>query len=148
MYFAFKSQLSDFIVQEELPFDLAGVGDFFYIFFEKEALNTMDVLMRLCTATDRRRKELGITGLKDKDGMTRQRLSIPRSKVKKIGGETAVLALLNTKVKVLKSGRHDIPLIVGKNRGNRFTIRLRKRAALPLQSRAKLEKNLVQIQKT
>lgn len=35
MYFAFKSQLSDFIVSEILPYELSGEWRFFLYFFWK-----------------------------------------------------------------------------------------------------------------
>ena len=40
MYFAFKTQPEDFIVEELLPFQLSGKGEFLYVFFEKKLVNT------------------------------------------------------------------------------------------------------------
>jgi tRNA(Glu) U13 pseudouridine synthase TruD len=52
------------------------VGDFFYVYFEKSGINTMEVVMELCHELGLLRKELGIAGLKDKDGITAQWISI------------------------------------------------------------------------
>jgi len=70
MYFSFKNQPSDFIVSEILPFELSGNWDFFYIFFEKEKLNTMEIVLWICKNMKLKREQLGIAGLKDKERIT------------------------------------------------------------------------------
>lgn len=82
MYFAFKHQPSDFIVSEILPYELSGNGDFFYIFLEKEKLNTMEIVLWICETMKLKREQLGIAGLKDKEGITKQRLTISQKSLK------------------------------------------------------------------
>ena len=142
MYFAFKSQPSDFIVSEVLPYELSGHGDFFYIFFEKEKLNTMEVVLRICKAMKLKREQLGIAGLKDKEGITKQRISISQKYLKTCGGKDQFLAFLKSKLHILKTDRHHEPLAVGKNKGNHFEIRLRKRERLPAELKSGLESKL------
>lgn len=103
MYFTFKHQPSDFVVNEVLPFKLNGNGDFFYVFFEKERLNTMDILMRICQTTGLKREQIGIAGLKDKEGITKQWLSISRKHLKICGGVSEFSQLLREKVKILST---------------------------------------------
>lgn len=103
MYFAFKSQPSDFVVHEVLPFELSGNGDFLYILFEKEQVNTMDIIMWICESRELKREQLGIAGLKDKEGITRQRLSISKKYLKSCGGASEFLNFLKERVKVLKT---------------------------------------------
>lgn len=148
MYFAFKSQPSDFVVHEVLPFELSGNGDFLYILFEKEQVNTMDIIMWICESRELKREQLGIAGLKDKEGITRQRLSISKKYLKSCGGASEFLNFLKERVKVLKTWRHDAPLAIGKNSGNHFEIRLRWRTLLPEEKRKELEAQLEKSKKT
>lgn len=142
MYFSFKNTVEDFLVEEQLDFSLSGSGDFFYIFFEKEKLNTMDILMEICGKFGVKRDDLWIAGLKDKQGITRQRLSISKKRLKAAGGETQFLDFLKSKVKILETWWHETPLAVGKNKGNRFKIRLRRREELPEEKKKLLEEQL------
>ena len=144
MYFAFKSQPSDFIVSEILPYELSGNGDFFYIFFEKEKLNTMEIVLRICETMKLKREQLGIAGLKDKEGITRQRLTISQKTLKNCWGKDQFLTFLKGKLRILRTWWHDEPLAVGKNKGNHFEIRLRKREALPDKLKLELEAKLKQ----
>lgn len=89
--FSFKQKSQDFIVTEELPFVLAGTGDVFFVFFEKRNLNTMDVVNHICSSCNIPRLTLGIAGLKDKKAITRQRICIYKSALKKIRGEKVFL---------------------------------------------------------
>lgn len=47
MYFAFKDQLEDFIVEELLEQQPSGHGDCLYLWIEKKGINTMDILQHL-----------------------------------------------------------------------------------------------------
>ena len=52
------------------------------IFFEKEKLNTMEIVLWICKNMKLKREQLGIAGLKDKEGITKQRISISKKKLK------------------------------------------------------------------
>jgi tRNA pseudouridine13 synthase len=123
--FSFKQKSQDFIVTEELPFTLAGRGDAFFVFFEKRNLNTMDIVHHLCAAFNLSRLSLGIAGLKDKKAITRQRICIYKSALKKLGGEKAFLESIGEVAKVLKTGRHTTPIGMTTPIQNSFYIRLR-----------------------
>jgi tRNA pseudouridine13 synthase len=92
--FSFKQKSQDFVVTEELPFTLSNTGDVFFAFFEKRNINTMDVVNHICSRHNLSRLSLGIAGLKDKKAITRQRICIYKSALKKIGGEHAFLETL------------------------------------------------------
>jgi tRNA pseudouridine13 synthase len=81
----FKQKSQDFIVEEQLPFNLAGKGDAFFVFFEKRNKTTMEVIEHLCKTCNISRLTLGIAGLKDKTAITRQWVSIYKSALKKMG---------------------------------------------------------------
>lgn len=142
MYFAFKQEAADFIVSEELSFELSGNWDFFYIFFEKEKENTMDIILWICKEMKLKRENIGISGLKDKIWITRQWLSISKKYLNRCGGETIFLNFLRQRVEILKTAWHNGPLAVGKNKGNHFEIRLRKREELPDEKKQTLELKL------
>jgi tRNA pseudouridine13 synthase len=76
MLYQFKQQPEDFIVEEILPVLPSGKGEVFFVYFEKRNLTTMEVLEHLQRQLSLTREDLGIAGLKDKAGITRQRISI------------------------------------------------------------------------
>ena len=82
MHFVFKEQIGDFIVEEVLEEAPCGHGESYYIFFEKRGINTMEVVEHLIQNLPLKREDIGIAGLKDKAGITRQRLSIYKKKIK------------------------------------------------------------------
>jgi tRNA pseudouridine13 synthase len=76
MLYRFKQHPEDFIVEELLPSLPTGQGDVFYVYFEKRNLTTMDILTHLQRQLFLSREEMGIAGLKDKAGITRQWITI------------------------------------------------------------------------
>jgi tRNA pseudouridine13 synthase len=130
MLYQFKQQPEDFIVEELLPALPSGKGDVFYVYFEKRNLTTMEVIEHLQRSFPLSREELGIAGLKDKVGITRQWMSVFRSVLVREGGVSAFLSVLGEKVTVLQTQRGDSPLKVGGNVGNRFEVRLRATGAM------------------
>jgi len=123
--FSFKQKSQDFIVTEELPFNLANKGEVFFVFFEKRNLNTMDVVDHICSSCNIPRMSLGIAGLKDKKAITRQRICIYKSALKKAGGERAFTDSIGEVAKVMKTGRHTDPIGMTVPIKNSFYIRLR-----------------------
>jgi tRNA pseudouridine13 synthase len=94
MLYQFKAQPCDFIVEELLSAYPSGKGDVLYVFFQKENLTTMEVLEHLQRSLQLVREDFGIAGLKDKVGITRQRITVFRSKLESVGGESAFLSVL------------------------------------------------------
>lgn len=133
--FSFKQKSQDFIVTEELPFALKGEGEVFFVFFEKRNLNTMDVVNHLCTSFDISRLTLGIAWLKDKKAITRQRICIYKSALKKIWWERAFLESIEEVVKVLKTWWHTQPIGMSTPIKNGFYIRLRANKKLSREER-------------
>ena len=123
--FSFKQKSQDFIVTEELPFTLANKGEVFFAFFEKRNLNTMDVVNHICSSCNIPRLSLGIAGLKDKKAITRQRICIYRSALKKLWWENELLNNIWEVAKVLDTGRHTEPIGMTVPIKNNFYIRLR-----------------------
>lgn len=102
MSYLFKAQAEDFCVQERLLVSPEGEGDVLWIQRQKIHLTTMEVIAHLLAHFPLTRKEIGIAGLKDKVGITTQRLTIYRSKLEICGGKEQFLAVLSEKVKILQ----------------------------------------------
>ena len=146
MYFSFKTTPEDFVVKETLNHNLDWVWDFFYIFFEKKKVNTMDVINAICKKYNIKRNNLWITWLKDKDWITQQRLSIHKKYLNLCWWEKNILSFIrdiNWITNIITTWRHWDPLSVWKNKWNYFTIKLQKREELPALLKKKLEENLI-----
>ena len=148
MFFSFKTKPEDFFVKEELNFQLDWIWDFFYVFFEKRLLNTMDIINSLCNEFNLKRNDIWITWLKDKEWITQQRFSISKKYLKCCWWQQNFLSFLKENVKIIGSWWHNQPLSVWQNKWNRFIIRLRKRTPIPEDLKIKLEKNIKNSQKS
>ncbi len=147
MLFQFKSNNEDFIVKEELWFKLSWKGDVFFVNFQKTWENTMDIIHHLCYWLRLERKELGIAGLKDKNWITEQRISIYKRVLNRIWWEEKFLEVLWEKTKILTTTRHNEPLAVWKNSWNYFKIKLEAKSLISEETKQKIEENISKIQK-
>ena len=147
MLFQFKTKPEDFIVKEELWFKLSGKWDVFFVRFQKKEINTMDIVQHLCYWMRLERKELGIAGLKDKNGITEQRISIYKKVLNRIWWEQKFLEVLGQKATILETARHNEPLAVWKNTGNYFKIRLEAKKEITTEIKEKIESNIQKILK-
>lgn len=113
-----KQSPEDFVV-EELPAYLPiGEGEHLYLWIEKRGVNTADAARMLAQSVGARVENAGWAGLKDKQAVTRQWVSLhhaatPRPEDFAIEG-----------VQVLEVSRHVNKLRTGHLRGNRFVLRL------------------------
>ena len=147
MIFQFKSRPEDFIVKEELGFKPSGKWDVFFVRFQKKEINTMDIVQHLCYGMKMERKELGIAGLKDKNWITEQRISIYKKVLNRIWWEEKFLQVLWQKATILETARHTEPLAVWKNTGNYFKIRLEAKKEITPEIKEKIESNIQKILK-
>ena len=147
MLFQFKSRPEDFIVKEELWFKPSGKWDVFFVHFQKKEINTMDIVQHLCYGMKLERKELGIAGLKDKNWITEQRVSIYKKVLNRIWWEKKFLEVLWQKATILETSRHNEPLAVWKNVGNYFKIRLEAKKEITPEIKEKIESNIQKILK-
>ncbi len=121
----------DFQVSEQLGFDLSGEGEHCFLYVQKRGLNSMDLLQRLSALSGAAPRDIGLSGLKDRNAVTRQWFSVGmagRAEPDWYALEAAGDA------QVLEVGRHLRKLRRGVHRANRFTLVLRaltgERAAL------------------
>ncbi len=143
--FHFKQKSQDFIVEEVLPFKLDWKWDALFVFFEKVNLNTIDVINHLCGKFRISRKTLGIAWLKDKKAVTRQRISIYDSALRRLGWKTKFLDGLSEIVKILKTDRHREPIWLSTKIDNKFYIRLRGKKILSIDEKKLYKETLEKI---
>lgn len=115
----------DFIVEEKLWELPKWAGPVFYVLFEKKNKTTFDVIFDLMKKFNFQRSNIWIAGLKDKVGITRQRLTIYKRYVEQAWWKQNILEAISKNAKVLRTWRSDKTLTMWSNRGNLFFIRLR-----------------------
>lgn len=114
-----KERVEDFLVEEIPAYEPMGEGEHLFLWIEKRNLSAEQLMQHLSRTLRIRREEIGMAGLKDKKGITRQYVSVPNFVSK------AVPALSNEHVTVLRSLTHRNKLKTGHLLGNRFDILLR-----------------------
>ncbi|MBU8898382.1 tRNA pseudouridine(13) synthase TruD [Corallococcus sp. M34] len=115
----FKLAPEDFEV-EELPAYLpSGEGTHLYLWVEKRGRDTREVVRGLSQALGVREDDVGVAGMKDRQAVTRQWLSVPAIAEPRLG-EFSLEG-----VRVLEARRHGNKLRTGHLRGNRFRLRVR-----------------------
>jgi tRNA pseudouridine13 synthase len=108
----------DFEVEELPAYAPSGSGEHLYLWIEKRGLTTPQAVQRLASALDARVETAGWAGLKDKQAVTRQWVSLQHATTP----SAAELELEG--LRVLEVARHGNKLRTGHLRGNRFALRL------------------------
>ena len=128
----------DFLVSEELGFEPSGEGEHVFLYLQKRNLNSMELLQRLAALSGVPERDIGVSGLKDRNAVTRQWFSVgmagrqePDWMALEAGGD----------VQLLQRGRHTRKLRRGVHRANRFRLQLRNVSG----ERAALEQRLQQV---
>lgn len=115
----FKQQSDDFIVVEDLGFELDGEGKHVFLYIEKHNLNTMAVVEFLSQRLGVKQRDIGFSGLKDKFAVTRQWFSLPDKNLH--------LEQLSwpDNIRLLETSAHGKKLRRGVHKRNHFEIKLR-----------------------
>jgi tRNA pseudouridine13 synthase len=114
-----KTVPEDFVVEELPAYPPSGEGTHTFLHIEKRALTTDQAVTALCTALGCTRDEAGTAGMKDRQAVTRQWISLPNV------DPTRAMAVVVEGVRVLEAARHPHKLRTGHLRGNRFTLTVR-----------------------
>ena len=115
----FKIEPEDFIVEELPLYDPSRAGEHTFFAIRKRNLSTLEAINRIARELQVPSRNFGYAGLKDKNAVTTQVLSvegIPPEQVMKIEQPA---------IEVLWAERHAHKLRVGHLRGNRFQITVR-----------------------
>ena len=130
-----KKKPSDFIVEEELPFEPLNKGSYKLFRLKKSNLSTIQVIRFLSKLLGIKPSQIGFAGLKDKFAITTQFITIPQDIqapdhicYQNYGGKW----IKKEKIDFQKEqgfcaesiGFTDKPLELGGNRGNRFLIKI------------------------
>ncbi|KFA89987.1 tRNA pseudouridine(13) synthase TruD [Archangium violaceum] len=116
---AFKLVPEDFEVEELPAYPPSGEGEHLYLWLEKRGRDTREVVKALASALGVDEGDVGVAGMKDRQAITRQLLSVPAK------GEARLPEFSLEGVSVLWSRRHGNKLRTGHLKGNRFRLRLR-----------------------
>ncbi|MDG6774460.1 tRNA pseudouridine(13) synthase TruD [Thiomicrorhabdus sp. ZW0627] len=134
----YKVSPEDFVVEEQIAYELSGEGEHLWCWVEKRGENTDWVLQQLAKWAGVSPARIGVAGQKDRHAVTRQWFSIQLPGQADPNPED--LGLEN--VKILKMVRHQRKLQTGGLSGNRFELVLRQLQAQP----DELQTRLLQIQ--
>jgi tRNA pseudouridine13 synthase len=118
-----KQRPEDFFVEEQPIYPPCGRGEHLYLLIEKRNCTTSDVVHRLARVFRVDPGDVGYAGLKDKNAVTRQHLSITLPD--QANDSTLLPRVESDRVKVLGVWRHENKLRRGHLVGNRFVIHIR-----------------------
>ncbi|RDU64634.1 tRNA pseudouridine(13) synthase TruD [Helicobacter didelphidarum] len=117
-YFAKNSR--NFVVEELPLYPFSGCGEHLILKIRKKDLTTSQMLNIISENLNIKRREIGYCGLKDKDGLTIQYISINKKLVKNLQN------IEFENLKILDSTYHNNKLKLGHLRGNKFFVRVKK----------------------
>lgn len=113
-----KQTPKDFIVKEIINLKVEKQGNYAYIKLTKENLNTLDAVKILESQLRMPRKFISFAGLKDKQAVTTQYISIQNIK------EEQLKNIKHPQIKIQFIGYSSKPISLGTLEANRFTITL------------------------
>ncbi|MEA3498673.1 MAG: tRNA pseudouridine(13) synthase TruD [Campylobacterota bacterium] len=116
----FKQSKDDFVVTEIPLYEFTGEGEHLVLKMRKKDLTTWDALEIIAKAVGCRSRDIGYAGLKDKNAMTVQYISIHRQYEEKID------KLSHPQIKFLEKTYHNNKIKTGHLKGNKFFIRLKR----------------------
>ncbi len=114
-----KTVPEDFLVEELPAYPPSGEGTHTFVYLEKRGITTEEAVARLCAALGCSRDEAGTAGIKDRQSVARQWVSVPCAEPDQVS------ALELPDLTILSAERHPHKLRTGHLRGNRFTLTVR-----------------------
>ncbi|GAA8707216.1 tRNA pseudouridine(13) synthase TruD [Helicobacter pylori] len=138
--FHFNSSARDFCVHEVPLYEFSNTGEHAVIQVRKSGLSTLEMLQIFSQILGVRIAELGYAGLKDKNALTTQFISLPKKYAPLLEKNTHNLQERN--LKILSLNYHHNKIKLGHLKGNRFFMRFKKMTPLNAQ---KTEQVLEQI---
>jgi tRNA pseudouridine13 synthase len=132
----FKQSKDDFVVTEIPLYEFSGEGEHVILKIRKKDLATWDALEIIAEAVGCKNRDIGYAGLKDKNALTIQYISINKSFEEKID------TFSHPQIKILEKTYHNNKIKIGHLKGNKFFIRLKR--VQPMH-RMKIESALQQI---
>ncbi len=118
--FYFKQSPETFVVEEEPLYPFSGDGEHLILKVRKKNLTTWQMLQAFSEQLGVKLKDIGYAGLKDKNALTYQYISINKK------FEEDLKSFSHKNIKIIEITRHKNKLRIGHLKGNRFFIRLKK----------------------
>jgi len=118
----YRQRPEDFQVEEQFDFTPEGHGEHWWLWLEKRGLTTPDLARLLARVVDIPVRDVGFSGLKDRDAVTRQWFSLALPGREPPPGWEA--GLMERGVRCLEAARHPRKLKRGVHRANRFRLRI------------------------
>ena len=116
-----KQEFADFIVKEDLGYEMSGEGEFVAVKIRKTDCNTLFVGEKLAKFAGISDRNMGYAGLKDRHGITEQWFCLQMP-----GKETPDFSQFQLEgVEILEVTRHNRKIRTGSLQGNAFEILLR-----------------------
>jgi len=116
----FKQSKDDFVVTEIPLYDFTGQGEHVIVKLRKKDLSTWDALQIISDTIGCKIRDIGYAGLKDKNALTIQYISINKQFLNEIE------KFKHDKIKFLELTRHNNKIKIGHLKGNKFFIRLKR----------------------
>ncbi|HLT39783.1 MAG TPA: tRNA pseudouridine(13) synthase TruD [Enhygromyxa sp.] len=114
-----RARLDDFVVEELPAYESDGRPGHLLLTLKKRGLTTEEALGQLSRRLQVPRAEIGLAGLKDRDAVTRQRVSVPDR------AAAALAGFSHPNIELGEPEPHSHKLRRGHLRGNRFAITIR-----------------------
>lgn len=116
----FKQNKDDFVVTEVPLYDFTGEGEHLILKIRKKDLSTWDAVEIIANFVGCKTRDIGYAGLKDKNAMTVQSISIHKQYEEKLK------SFQHENIKILETTYHNNKIKVGHLKGNKFFIRLKR----------------------
>ncbi|MGM0623000.1 MAG: tRNA pseudouridine(13) synthase TruD [Campylobacterota bacterium] len=120
MNFFFKQSPSDFIVKEQNLYEFSGEGEHLVYYIRKKNLTTWELLSIIAKHCNIKTKEIGYAGLKDKNALTYQYISLHKDH------ESKIQTLIHPSIKIISQTHHNNKIKMGHLSGNTFFIRFKR----------------------
>ena len=129
-----KSLPEDFQVVEELGFEPSGEGEHLFLLVQKAGLTTSELVARIARDYSIHPRQIGYSGMKDKNALTTQWLSLHLP-----GQSTTASVAGGDGYSILRALRNRSKLRRGTHKSNFFSICIRAVDELPAASRTQLD---------
>lgn len=116
----FKQSKDDFVVTEEPLYEFSGEGEHLILKIRKKDLSTWDAVEIIANFVGCKSRDIGYAGLKDKNAMTVQCISIHKQYEEKLE------SFSHSNIKILEKTYHNNKIKVGHLKGNKFFVRLKR----------------------
>jgi tRNA pseudouridine13 synthase len=136
--FYFKQTPQTFVVEEVPLYPFSNEGEHLILKVRKKNLTTWQMLKIISEQIGVKLRDIGYAGLKDKNALTYQYISIPKK------FENDVTKLNHLDIKIIEKTYHNNKIKIGHLKGNRFFITLKK--VLPINAK-KIDSVLKNIEK-